>query len=208
MHHARKAGDAGSNPARGTKVIEMEKIEVPSQKAYRLIYPRLVVLVSCIDPATGKPNIITIAWATPLSVNPPLAGILVAPRRHSHELISSAREFVINIPTVEILDKAIKCGRVSGRAHDKFSEIRLTAKPAKVLKSPIIEECVAHLECKLVNQITTGDHTLFVGEVVAAYANEGTFDGGFMNIEKVRNFYQVSSDTFAILSKDLLKPEF
>jgi len=189
-------------------VTEMEKIEVPSQKAYKLIYPRLVVLVSCIDPETGKPNIITIAWATPLSANPPLVGILVAPRRHSHELIARAKEFVINIPTVEILDKAIKCGRASGREHDKFSEIGLTAKPAKVVKSPIIEECVAHLECKLVNQITTGDHTLFVGEVVAAYANEGTFDGRFMNIEKVRNFYQVSGDTFAILSKDLLKPEF
>ena len=195
-------------PPGAPKVIKVEKTEIPSQKAYRLIYPRLVVLVSCIDPTTGKPNIITIAWATPLSMNPPLAGILVAPRRYSHELIARAKEFVINIPTVEILDKAIKCGRVSGRRHDKFSEIGLTAKPAKVVKSPIIEECVAHLECKLVNQITTGDHTLFVGEVVAAYTNESVFDGEFMNIEKARNLYQVSGDTFAILSKELLKPEF
>lgn len=185
----------------------MEKIEVPSQKAYRLIYPRLVVLASCIDQATGKPNIITIAWATPLSMNPPLVGILIAPRRYSHELISNAKEFVINIPTVEILDKAIKCGRTSGRRHEKFSEFGLTAKPSKVVKSPIIEECIAHLECKLVDQITTGDHTLFVGEVVAAYANEGAFDGEFMDIERVRNLYQVSGDSFAVLSKKLLKPK-
>ncbi len=185
----------------------MRKIEVPNTKAYRLIYPRLVVLVSCIDPATKKPNIITIAWATPLSMNPPLAGILVAPRRYSHELISSAREFVINIPTVEILDKANKCGRFSGRRHDKFSEFGLTAKPAKIVKSPVIDECVAHLECKLVDQLTTGDHTLFIGEVVAAYADEGAFDGQFMNIQRVRNFYQVSSNSYATLNKELLKPE-
>jgi len=187
-------------------VIGMEKMEVPSQRAYRLIYPQLVVLVSSINPTTKKPNIMTIAWSTPLSANPPLVGILVAPRRYSHELISSAREFVINIPTVEIIEKAIKCGRVSGRIHDKFSEFGLTAKPAKIVKAPIIEECVAHLECKLVNQLTTGDHTLFIGEVVAACANEGTFDGQFMDIERVRNFYQVGGDTYASLSKELLKP--
>lgn len=192
--------------ARGTTVIGMEKMEVPNQKAYRLIYPRLVVLVSCIDPATKKPNIMTIAWSTPLSANPPLVGILVAPRRYSHELISRAREFVINIPTVEILEKAIKCGRVSGRMHDKFSEIGFTARPAKIVKAPIVEECVAHLECKLVDQPTTGDHTLFIGEVVTAYANEGTFDGQYMNIERVRNFYQASGDSYASLSKKLLKP--
>jgi flavin reductase (DIM6/NTAB) family NADH-FMN oxidoreductase RutF len=185
----------------------MEKIEVPNQKAYRLIYPRLVILVSCIDPKTKNPNIITIAWATPLSFNPPLVGILVAHQRYSHELISSAREFVINIPTVEILDKANKCGRVSGRRHDKFSEIGLTAKPAKIVKTPIVEECVAHLECKVVDQLKTGDHTLFIGKVVAAYANKGTFDGQFMDIERVRNFYQVSSISYATLNKELLKPE-
>ena len=202
-----RAGDAGPNPARGTSRDEMRKIEVPNERACRLVYPRLVVLVSCIDPTTKKPNIITLAWTTPLSMTPPLVGILVAPRRYSHELISSAREFVVNIPTVEILDKAIKCGRISGRRHDKFSEIGLTAKPAKIVKTPVIEECVAHLECKLMNQLTTGDHTLFIGEVVAAYANEGTFDGQFMDIERVRNFYQVSSDSYATLNKELLKPE-
>jgi flavin reductase (DIM6/NTAB) family NADH-FMN oxidoreductase RutF len=188
-------------------VIEVEKIEVPNQKAYRLIYPRPVVLVSCLDPETGKPNIITIAWATPLSMKPSLAGIVVAHRRHSHELISKTREFVINIPGVEILDKAIKCGMVSGRRHDKFSEFGLTARSAKIVKSPIIEECVAHLECKLVDQITTGDHTIFVGEVVAAYANEGAFDGEFMDMEKARTIYQVGGDSYATLSGELLKPE-
>ncbi|MDI6884230.1 MAG: flavin reductase family protein [Hadesarchaea archaeon] len=185
----------------------MEKIEVPGSKAYRLVYPRLVVLVSCIDPETGKPNIITIAWAAPLSARPPLVGILVAPHRYSHELISKSREFVINLPPVEILDKAIKCGRTSGRRHDKFSEFGLTAKPAKTVKSPIIEECVAHLECKLADQLTMGDHTLFVGEVVAAYANEGMFDGESMNPEKFHPIYQVSGDSYATLREEILKPE-
>ena len=184
----------------------MVKPDVPSAKAYRLIYPRPVVLVSCIDPETGKNNVITIAWAVPLSINPPLMGILVAPRRYSHELIERSGEFVINIPTIEILDKVIKCGKVSGRQHDKFSEFGLTPKPGRVVRTPSIEECVAHVECKLVNQVTTGDHTLFIGEVVAAYADESAFDGNFIDIERVQNIFQVGGDVFVTLSKKRFTP--
>lgn len=182
----------------------MAKSDVPSARAYRLIYPRPVILVSCIDPETKKSNIITVAWATPLSINPLLVGILVVPKRYSHELISRAKEFVINIPTMEILDKAIKCGKVSGRMHDKFKELGLTPTPGKVISTPVIEECVAHIECKLVNQITTGDHTLFVGEAVATYADEGAFDGEFIDIERVQQIYQVGGDVFTTLSKKRL----
>jgi flavin reductase (DIM6/NTAB) family NADH-FMN oxidoreductase RutF len=181
-------------------------LDIPSAKAYRLIYPRPVVLVSCINPETGKPNIITIAWEVPLSINPPMVGILVATRRYSHELIERAKEFVINIPTIEILDKAIKCGKVSGRRHDKFAEFGLTPRPGKVIRTPGIEECVAHIECKLVNQVTTGDHTLFIGEAVAAYADEGAFDGNFIDIERVQNIYQVGGDVFTTLSKKRFTP--
>lgn len=185
----------------------MGKLDVPIAKTYRLLYPRPVVLVSCIDPETEKPNIITIAWAVPLSINPPLVGFLVAPKRYSHELISRAKEFVINIPTIEMLDKAIKCGKVSGRHHDKFAEFGLTPKPGKVIRTPIIEECVVHMECKLVNQVTTGDHTLFIGEAVAAYADEGAFDGELIDIERVQNIYQVGGDVFTTLNKKRVTPK-
>ena len=185
----------------------MAKLDVPSAKAYRLLYPRLTVLVSCFDPASRKPNIITIAWAVPLSIDPPLMGILVAPKRHSHELISHAKEFAINIPTMEILDRAIECGKVSGRRHDKFAEFGLTPQPGKVIQAPIIEECVAHMECKLVSQVTTGDHTLFIGEVLTAYADEGAFDGEFIDIERVQNIYQVGGDVFTTLSKKRVTPK-
>ena len=184
----------------------MVKSDVLSAKAYRLIYPRPVVLVSCIDPETGKPNIITIAWAVPLSINPPMVGILVAPKRYSHELIERSKEFVINVPTMEILDKAIKCGKVSGRQHDKFSELGLTSKPGKLIRTPSIEECVAHIECKLVNQVTIGDHTLFIGGVVAAYVDESAFDGNSIEIERVQNIFQVGGDVFATLNKKRFTP--
>jgi len=180
----------------------MKKPDVQISKAYRLVYPQLVTLVSCMDPESGRPNIITVAWVTPLSINSPMVGISIAPKRHSHDLISKSKEFVVNMPTLEILEKVVGCGRASGRSVDKFSKFGLTPTPARVVKTPIVEECVAHLECRLVNRVTVGDHTLFIGEVVAAYADEKAFDGQLIDIAHVRQIYQVGGDTFTTLSKE------
>ena len=133
--------------------MEKEKVEVPLSSSYRLLHPRLVVLVSCVDKA-GKANVITLAWSMPVSINPPIVVMSIAPKRHSHRLIEETKEFVINIPTMNIVQETLFCGRRSGRIHDKFRETRLTTLPAKMVKPPIIKECVAHLECRLEEQIT------------------------------------------------------
>lgn len=156
--------------------MEIKKVEVDLSSAYRLLYPRQVVLVSCVD-GPGKANIITLAWSMPASIRPPMLAISIAPQRYSHQLIQETREFVVNIPTMGIVKKTLLCGRITGREYDKFKEARLTPLPAKMVQSPIIKECVAHLECKLHQQITTGDHTLFVGNVLTACANEEVFKG-------------------------------
>ena len=164
--------------------METEKVEVPLSTAYRLLHPRLVVLVSCID-KEGKANVITLAWSMPVSINPPMVVVSIAPKRHSHRLIEETKELVINIPTMNIVQETLFCGRRSGRTYDKFKETRLTTLPAKIVKPPIIKECVAHLECKLEEQITAGDHTLFIGRVLTAYTDKGVFDEKF-DVEKVK----------------------
>ena len=152
--------------------LSAEKVEVDPSSAYRLLHPRSTVLVSCADKA-GKPNVITLAWTMPTSVLPPMVAISVSPRRYSHGLIQKTGEFVINIPTIEMAREALFCGSRSGRKTNKFLEGGLTPAKAKKVKPPIIGECVAHLECKVVGRVSTGDHTIFVGEVLAAYANKG-----------------------------------
>lgn len=149
------------------------KEDVPLNFALRLMYPRPTVLVSCA--LDGKPNIITLAWSTPLSHNPPLLGISVGLERYSHEVIAKSGEFVVNIPIIDLIKQTIFCGERSGRDIDKFKETNLTPIPSLRVKAPSIQECVAHLECKVVQSIRTGDHTLFVGEVLAARVNQGLF---------------------------------
>jgi flavin reductase (DIM6/NTAB) family NADH-FMN oxidoreductase RutF len=161
-------------------------------------------MVSSID-KTSKANIVTLAWSMPASFDPPLVAISVSPQRYSHRLIEETREFVVNVPTMEIAREALFCGRVSGRKHDKFKEAPLTALPAKRVQAPIIKECVAHLECKLVQKITTGDHTIFIGRVLAAHVNEGVFDSKF-DISKVNPIYHLGGDDFATLSPKVVTP--
>ncbi len=188
----------------GEILLKVKKVEVPLSSAHRLLYPKNVVLVTCSD-SLGKANIVTLAWSMPTSFNPPMVVIGVSLERHSHKLIQETGEFVINIPTMKIVRKTLLCGRMTGKEYDKFREVHLTPVPAKMVNPPIIKECVAHLECKLRRKMATGDHTLFVGEVLTAYANEGLFDERF-DLEKVKLVYHAGGDDFVTLAPEVITP--
>ena len=182
-----------------------EKDDVAKDAVYRLMHPRLTILVTSVD-GNGKPNIITLAWSTPVSLAPPMVGISIAPGRYSHELIKRSKEFVINVPTMEIAEETLYCGRHSGREVDKFERTGLTPLPAKEVATPAIKECFAHLECSVKEEIDVGDHTLFVGEVVKAYADAGTFDGK-CDIDAVHQLYHLGGDDFLTLLPEKLTPK-
>jgi flavin reductase (DIM6/NTAB) family NADH-FMN oxidoreductase RutF len=186
--------------------LETKKVEVDLSSFHQLLHPKLVVLVTCINPLEDTTNIITLAWTTPISRHPPLLLLGMAPKRYSHELIAGPREFVVNIPTMDIVKETLFCGRRTGKLHDKFKEAGLTPLPAKMIRPPIIKECIAHLECKLHQQISMGDHTLFVGEVLTAYVNKDVFLNSKFNLEKVKLIYHVGGDDFATLAPEIVSP--
>jgi flavin reductase (DIM6/NTAB) family NADH-FMN oxidoreductase RutF len=182
-----------------------EKVKVSSPSILRLLHPMHTVLVTSIG-KSGNTDIITLAWVMPTSINPPLVALSISPRRHSHSLILETKEFVVNIPTMDILNETFLCGSVSGRDHDKFKESGLTAIQAKRVKPPIIKECVAHLECKLHSQLQTGDHTVLVGEVVEAYADKDAFKRTY-DLEKAEMIFHMGGDKFATLQHKSSKPK-
>jgi flavin reductase (DIM6/NTAB) family NADH-FMN oxidoreductase RutF len=136
---------------------------------FQLLYPRQVILAT--SHSGGKSNIITLGWHCPLSFKPPLIGISVGKTRFSHSLIEKGREFVVSIPTEEMLEKVLLIGNKSGRDTDKFTEFKLTPLQATAVKPPLIKECPINIECKVVGELDAGDHTLFSGEVVASHAS-------------------------------------
>jgi flavin reductase (DIM6/NTAB) family NADH-FMN oxidoreductase RutF len=144
------------------------------EKSNTLINPGCVVLASVTWQDFS--NIITIAWQTTLSIRPRLVGISVGFSRYSHDMIRNAGEFIINVPGRGMLAQVHGCGRVSGRKYDKYERFQLHPFPGKKVVSQGIQECLGSLECKVVDEVTTGDHTFFVGEVLHAEAEESAYD--------------------------------
>ena len=135
------------------------------------IYPCPVVLVTCVD-GDSAPNIITLAWAGVVCSEPPMVGISIRPHRYSHSLIAKSGEFVVNMPTEDILLQTDYCGVVSGRDVDKFAKTGLTPIPASQVKPPLIKECPVNLECRTAQIISLGAHDLILGQVLATHIDE------------------------------------
>jgi len=143
--------------------------EVKVNEAWAKKYPEPVVLAVSIK--DNKPNIIPLGWSMITSFGPPMMAISIGHTRYSHEIINQTREFVLVYPSEDMGKEVLYCGTHSGRDVDKFKKTGLKSMPAKVVKPPLIADAVANFECKVVSQIDTGDHRIFVGEVVAAYVN-------------------------------------
>ncbi|MGA2989476.1 MAG: flavin reductase family protein [Candidatus Korobacteraceae bacterium] len=138
-----------------------------------ILLPRPVVVATCVD-AKGKPNAITLAWCSPVSHRPLVVAIAISPKRYSHNLVANAGEFVLNFPSIDLAEEVNWMGRKSGSKYDKFAVTGVTLEPAKEVNAPVIRECYAHLECKVINQVAAGDHTTFFGQVVHAEVAEGS----------------------------------
>ncbi len=114
-----------------------------------------------------KLNAMTAAWAIPVSHRPALVVVHIAPQRYTHDLIMDAKEFGLSILSEDQLEISQHAGTLSGRNADKFASGIIKTKPSKVISTPVLDGCVATMECRLEKAIAMGDHTIFVGRVVA-----------------------------------------
>lgn len=137
-------------------------------KAFTLIEPGPVVLVTTSD--GGKNNVMTISWTMVVDFTPQFA-LTTGAWNHSFKALRKTRECVIAIPAVDMLDKVVGIGTCSGADTDKFDKFRLTPLPAKRVGAPLIKECLANIECKVVDIV--GRHNIVVLEAVAAHVAPG-----------------------------------
>ena len=140
--------------------------------------------------AEGKPNAMTIGWGTVGIIwSRPVFVVLVRPATYTYGLIEITNDFTVNVPTAELKADVLYFGTVSGRDQDKFKVRGLTATPGRKVKSPIVEECAIHYECKVVHkndvlrdalaeEIRDGiyrriefPHRIYFGEILAVYAD-------------------------------------
>jgi flavin reductase (DIM6/NTAB) family NADH-FMN oxidoreductase RutF len=133
-------------------------------KAFTLMESGPVVLVTTHD--GHKDNIMTISWTMVLDFTPVFA-ITTGEWNYSFAALRRNKECVIAIPTVDMLDKVVGIGTCSGADTDKFAKFRLTPVRGKVVRAPLIKECLANMECKVVDIVKK--HNIVVLEAVAAY---------------------------------------
>jgi flavin reductase (DIM6/NTAB) family NADH-FMN oxidoreductase RutF len=147
----------------------MARRSLPLPKVYGLLEPGPVVLVT--TARNRRQNIMAMSWHTMMEFDPPLVGCVISNRNHSFGLLKATRECVINIPTVELTEQVVGCGNTSGKSVDKFDRFGLTAKPASCVGAPLITECFANLECKVVDTRLVSKYCFFILEVVKAWVD-------------------------------------
>jgi flavin reductase (DIM6/NTAB) family NADH-FMN oxidoreductase RutF len=146
------------------------------RKPSTALLPTPVVLLSVAGHGKEKDNIITLAWVGTVCSAPPMLSVAIRPSRHSHGLVDAAREFVVNIPRAGQVAAVDLAGVWSGAEHDKFAELGFTARPAKLVAAPLIEECPINIECVVRHQLALGAHDLYIAEIVATYYDEELLD--------------------------------
>ncbi len=140
----------------------------PLSKVYGLLETGPVVMLT--TSRDGKANVMTMSWHTMLDFEPPLIGCVVSNRDYTFEILRKTKECVIAIPTVEIAKKTVEVGNSSGRGGtDKFKKFGLTTLPAACVQAPLIKECYANLECKVVDAAMVNKYNFFVLEVQKAW---------------------------------------
>jgi flavin reductase (DIM6/NTAB) family NADH-FMN oxidoreductase RutF len=164
--------------------------ELKLSKAFTLLEPGPVVLVTTHD--GKKSNIMTISWTMVVDFTPVFA-ITTGEWNHSFTALRKTRECVIAIPTVDMLDQVVGIGTCSGADTDKFDKFKLTPVQGQIVKAPLIKECLANIECRVVDRVRK--HNIVVLEGVAAYFDPAR--------KEKRTIHAVGDGTFVVDGRKL-----
>lgn len=145
--------------------------ETTFAQANAMKYPEQVAIAIAKD-AGGRYNPITLGWVMQTSIDPPMLAISIGKTRHSLQAVRTAGEFVIALPSELQEAETMLFGTKSGRDIDKLAEASAETHPAKTIDCVLLAEAVANFECRLVGKLETGDHVIFVGQVLCSHVND------------------------------------
>ena len=141
--------------------------DYPLSKVYQLIEPGPVVLLTTAQ--HGKANIMTMSWHMMVEFEPPMIACVVSNANCSFQALRSTRECVIAIPARQLAAKVVRVGNCSGREIDKFQKVRLTPMRARYVAAPLVGECFANFECRVIDTRLVKDYNLFILQVLKAW---------------------------------------
>ncbi len=142
---------------------------LPLSKVYQLLEPGPVVLLTTAH--KGRANVMAMSWHMMVEFEPPLIACIVSNRDHSFTALRAIKECVIAIPAVELAKKVVAVGNCSGREIDKFEAFNLTPAKAECVGAPLVVECFANIECRVVDTRLINRYNLFVLEGLKAWVD-------------------------------------
>jgi flavin reductase (DIM6/NTAB) family NADH-FMN oxidoreductase RutF len=143
--------------------------DLPLAKVYQLLEPGPVVLMT--TARRGRANVMTMSWHMMVEFEPPLVACVVSSADYSFAALRATRECVIAVPAIQLASTVVAIGNCSGREVDKFKKFGLTPAPAELVAPPLVAECFANLECKVVDTHLVNKFNLFVLEVLKAWTD-------------------------------------
>lgn len=160
------------------------------EKAFTLIEPGPVALLATHD--GRRPNLMTLSWTLVMDFTPRFA-ITTGEWNYSYRALRKTRECVIAIPGADLIDTIVGIGTCSGEDTDKFARFGLTPLPAEIVNAPLVKECLANIECRVVEIIRR--HDLVVLEAVAACRSTSR--------RETRTLHAVGDGTFIVDGRKL-----
>lgn len=170
---------------------------VELSRAYLLLNHGPVTLVTSAH--CDRRNVMAASWAMPLDFQPPKVAVVIDARTLTRELVEASGEFVLNIPSRTLARTVLAAGSQSGREVDKFAALGIATADAATVTAPLVEGCVAWLECRVIPEPHNQQrYDLFIGEVVAAWADPAVFADGRWRFaeEGERTIHYVAGGTF------------
>lgn len=137
-------------------------------KIQKMTSPNLFCLITS-SGETNNTNIMALSWWTYVSNHPATVAIFVSQRSYSKELIGITGEFGLCLPDKSIREEALECGKCSGRIRNKAAEFGIELMEASIIKTKLIKKSRVAMECKVIQEMDTQDHHMFLAEVVNAY---------------------------------------
>jgi len=145
--------------------------QIDTEIAVKKRHPEGVALIVCKN-KEGKINITPIGWFTICNSKPRCWAICLYHKHFSHKVISDTKEYVLCLPSYSQKDDILYCGSVHGWDINKLDKCKLKILSSKKINAPILKDSVACFECRVINSIDSGDHTIFIGEIVMSYISD------------------------------------
>ncbi len=181
--------------------------EISLRWAHRLLAGRPTCLLT--TRYRGQENVMSVAWVCPVSLEPPLLIVAIHPSRYTHDMLERSEECVLNIPGRPLGEQVIRCGTISGADEDKFQDEGLVTENGQRIDAPWVGGCLAHIECAVIDRLAPGDHTLFVVQIVGAWAEDEAFDEYWRiddQAEDLLPLHHLGEARFALLGRSMVLP--